>query len=137
MKIYSMFHVLTLLIVCLTFSMPLLTLAQENAVEPALSEQAQAIQDAERDANANVNRPMWFMFGCLFSGIGLLAPYFYQQPPPAAALLGKSSTYVAYYTDTYKRKTQNLQFAAAGTGCVLGALTTGCFFVISVAFQAR
>ena len=135
MKIYSMFHVLTLVVV-LVFSMPLLTLAQENAAEPALSDQAQAIQDAERDANVNVNKPMWFAIGCLLPvGVGLLTPYFYQPSPPTAALLGKSPTYVAYYTDTYKQKTRNLQFTSAAGGCILGTLASVSAVAISVAAQ--
>lgn len=89
MKINSMFHVLTLLMASLII-LPLLTLAQENTVEPSLSEEAQAIQDAERDAEAHLNKPMWFAIGCIFPGVGLLAPYFFQTPPPASALLGKS-----------------------------------------------
>ena len=129
MKIHSMFHVLTLLIVSLIFSVPLLALAQENPIEPAQSEQAQAIQDAERDAEAHTNKAMWFGIGCLFPGVGLLAPYFYQPAPPASALLGKSPEYVASYTDTYKRKTQNLQFTSAIGGCI----TFGCLYGFGVA----
>ena len=141
MKIHPMFHVFTLLIVSLIFSMPLLTLAQENPIEPAQSEQVQAIQDAERDAEAHINKGMWFGIGCIFPGVGLLAPYFYQPPPPTSALLGKSPEYIAYYTDTYKRKTQNLQFTSALGGqatfcvgyCVLG-VASGFFTALASEF---
>lgn len=136
MKIHSMFHVLTLVIVSLIFSMPLLTLAQENPIEPAQSEQVQAIQDAERDAEAHISKGMWFGIGCIFPGVGLLAPYFYQPAPPTSVLLGKSPEYIAYYTDTYKRKTQNLQFTSALGGCVTSGCLYGFLVVLSVGQRA-
>lgn len=106
----------------LIFSTPLLTLAQ--------SELAVAVQTAERDAEAHHNTPMWVLIGCIFPGVGLLSPYFYQTTPPVSALIGKSPEYVAYYTDTYKRKTQNLQFQSAAGGCIAGACLYGLAVVI-------
>ena len=53
-------------------------------------------------------------------GVGLLVPYLHQKTPPAAALLGKSPTYVAHYTDTYKRQSQSHQVQSALTGCLIG-----------------
>lgn len=124
MKINSMFHVLTFLTATLIFSAPLMVLAQEVPLQEMpmpISEEVKAIADAQRDAEAHLNKPMWFAIGCFLPmGVGLLVPYFQQKTPPASALLGKSPTYVAHYTDTYKRESQSLQFSSAATGCLLG-----------------
>ena len=114
-------QVISIFVLLLLLSSAPLIFAQANPVgvqsEQVQAIQVQAIQDAERDALVHHNRPMWFAIGCIFPGVGLLAPYFYQPLPPASAFIGKSPEYVAYYTDTYKRKTQNLQFQGAAIGC--------------------
>ena len=122
MKITSMFHILTFLTATLIFSTPLLVLAQEVPLsQMPISEESQAIKDAERDAVIHLNRQMWFAIGCLLAaGVGLLVPYFIQKTPLASALLGKSPEYVAHYTDTYQRESQKLQFQNAVAGCLLG-----------------
>ena len=124
MKINSMFHVLTFLAAILILGAPLMVLAQEVPLREMpipISEEAEAIANAQRDAEAHLNKPMWFAIGCLLPvGVGLLAPYFIQKTPPASALLGKSPVYVAHYTDTYKRESQSLQFRSAATGCLVG-----------------
>ena len=125
MKINSMFHVLTFLTATLIFSTPLMVLAQEvplREMPMPISEEAKAIAEAQRDAQAHLNKPMWFAIGCFLPmGVGLLVPYFHQKTPPAAALLGKSPVYVAHYTDTYKRESQSLQFSSAAMGCLIGS----------------
>ena len=99
-----------------------------QTTEPTQSEQAQAIQDAKRDAEVHTNKAAWFLFGC--TGVGLLFPYFYESSPPASALLGKSPEYVAYYTDTYKLETRDIQFRQAVTGgVVIGILWSGCCII--------
>ena len=124
MRINSMFHVFTFLTATLIFSAPLMGLAQEvplREMPMPISEEAEAIADAQRDADAHLNKPMWFAIGCLLPmGVGLLVPYFHQKNPPTSALLGKSPVYVAHYTDTYKRESQTLQFQSAGMGCLVG-----------------
>ncbi len=150
-----MFHVITFLTVSLVFSTPLLVLAQRGASPEALQRRAasqkrevqaqpqtettlqlsvkdQARQDAHKDVNTYVNRPMWFIIGCIFPAVGLLAPYFYKPPIPASSLLGKSPEYVAYYTDAYNQKRQSVQFSAALAGQGVGC----CLFGLSVALQA-
>ncbi len=124
MRINSMFHVFTFLTATLIFSAPLMGLAQEAPLREMpmpISEEAKATADAQRDAEAHLNKPMWFAIGCFLPmGVGLLVPYFHQKTPPASALLGKSPVYVAHYTDTYKRQSQSLQFQSAATGCLVG-----------------
>ena len=134
MKISSKFHVFVLFMVGLTFSMPFITLAQQNSVE------AQAIIDAATiEANKDVNKPLWFGMGCLLSGLvflpgwyGLLLPpmgltgsYFYRPGPPLARLMGKSPEYVEAYTSTYKSKRGNIQMRWASAGCITGGVVVG------------
>ena len=147
MRIKSMFHVLTFLTAILISSAPLMVLAQrhEPTLEelrrrraqlqkeevqaqpetplkaPELSVRDQAIQDAHKDADIDVNRPMWFIIGCIFPGVGLLSPYFYKPPIPASNMFGKSPEYVTYYTDAYLQKRETLQFQTA-----LGGQATFC-----------
>ena len=95
----------------LTFSMPLVTLAQQGSVH------AEAIRAAEADAEATVNKPLWFAVGCLFTGLGTIVAYVMEPSPPASRLMGKSPEYVAFYTDAYKSKAKSIQGRTALTGC--------------------
>lgn len=137
MRLDSMFYVFTFLTATLIFSAPLMGLAQEvplREMPMPISEEAEAIANAQRDAEAHLNKPMWFAIGCFLPiGVGLLVPYFHQKTPPTSALLGKSPVYVAHYTDTYKRETQNLQFQSAGMGCLVG---TGASVVVLLLMTA-
>ena len=140
MKISVQFHVLVILMAGLTFSMPFVTLAQHNLVE------TQAIIDAAtRDANKDVNKPLWFGTGCLISGLlflplpgwyscllppaGLTGTYFYRPAPPLGRLLGKSPEYVDTYTSTYKSKSGNIQARWASAGCITGGVVVGAVLV--------
>lgn len=134
MKLNSMFHVLTFLTVSLFFSAPLMALAQsqtETTPELSVRVRDQAIQDAYKDVETDVNKPMWFIIGCIFPGVGLLSPYFYKPPIPASNILGKSPEYVTYYTDAYLQKRESVQFQTALGGqatfcmswCLLGVVS--------------
>ena len=117
MKISSTFHVLALLMTVLTFSMPFVTLAQQNL-------QAEAIIDAQRDAQNDVNKSLWFLGGCLGGVIGVIVAYGVEPAPSATRLLGKSPEYVAFYTDAYKENAKKLQANNAMMGCVVNAVAT-------------
>ena len=138
MKLNTTFHTLVLFMAALTFSMPFVTLAQQNSVE------AQAIVDAATaDANKDVNKPLWFGTGCLLSGllfvpgwygcllppVGLTGTYLYQPDPPLARLMGKSPEYVDVYTSTYKSKRGNIQAQWATAGCLSGGVAVGALIV--------
>ena len=134
-----MFHIFVFFMAVLTFSMPFGTLAQQNAWRAA----------AERDAEADVSKPLWFGAGCLLLGAsgcvggsglesplvdvilpglwvaGIAGSYFYRPDPPAERLLGKSPEYVAFYTDAYKAKRGKLQATWTTVGCASGVLATG------------
>ena len=87
MRIRSMFHTFVALMAVLTFSMPFITLAQQNSVRTEVSEAAaahdinavnlEARAAAERDANNDINKFLWF-------GVGLGACI----GPPAGGLAG-------------------------------------------------
>jgi hypothetical protein len=166
MKITSTFHVVVSLVVLLTVSTPLIafrgpdptqpakphkqakpakqvdTTAEQNPestqpLDPAEALKMQAIADAQKDVEAYINKPMWFMIGCMLPVFGLITPYLYKPPIPAGELIGKSPEYVAYYTDAYQVGMEKMQFryalngfiTAGAVNCIgLGCLTiTGAF----------
>ena len=106
MKITSTFHVVFCLVVLLTLSTPLIafgapdptqpaephrqaepvkqadTTAEQNPeptqpLSPAEALKMQAIADAQKDVEVYINKPMWFMLGCMFPVFGLVGPYIY------------------------------------------------------------
>ena len=134
MKINSTFHILVFLIAVLTFSTPVITIAQQNFV------QAEAATAAEADANKDVSKPLWFGAGCLLSGlfflppdpygyllppVGLIGSYFYQPAPPPLQLIGKSPEYIAAYTSAYQLKRGNIQAQWTSAGCLSGCVVIG------------
>lgn len=76
---------------------------------------SQAYHDARRDANAT----LWFAMGCLLGVIGLGVAYLVVPSPRATHLIGKSSEYVAVYTDCYREKGRSLQTKKAFNGCLI------------------
>ena len=104
----------------LIFSMPFVTLAQQNSIETEAK--AQAIADAKNDAN----KTAWFMTGCFLNVIGVVIARTNMTPVPAGRFVGKSSRYIAAYTSIYQAKRVEIQ-VEIGTikGCILGLLL-GC-----------
>lgn len=103
---------------------------------PALAQevsQADACTDAERDAEANTNKTIWFIAGCLGGLIGLIIAYAIEPSPPATKLLGKSPEYVAAYTDCYKRKGKSVQTKTALLGCGVAAVVYLAFVLVVTA----
>ena len=130
MKIRSTFHVLVFLMAVLTFSLPFVTFAQQAAVQ---AEQRKAIADAERDAEARVNKGLWFGVGCLTTVLGTVLAYSLPPTPPAEQLIGKSPEYVDFYTQTYQAKSKSIQGRSALTGA---GITLGIFAIGTVAFYS-
>ena len=110
------FQILALLMVVLTFSMPFVTFAQRNSL------QAEAIVAAERDAQNDVNKGLWFLGGCFGGVIGVIIAYGVEPSPPATRLLGKSPEYVAFYAQAYTEKAKKLQTNSALGGCCVSTL---------------
>ena len=124
MRMISLFHTLVFMVTVLTFSVPFVTLAQQNAL------QAAAIADAEKDAAIHVDTTYRFWRGC-FGSVSALTQV-YEPSPPASRLLCKSPEYTAYYKDAYKAKASELQSSAVNRGCVTaGALSVG-FGIIGI-----
>ena len=93
----------------------------------------QAIADAQKDVEAYINEPMWFIIGCMLPVFGLITPYMYKPPIPAGELIGKSPEYVAYYTDAYQVGMEKMQFRSALNGFItagaVSCLGLGCLTV--------
>ena len=125
MKISLTFRVFAFLMAVLIFSMPFVTLAQQNSIETEAK--AQAIADAKNDAN----KTAWFMTGCFLNVIGVVIARTNMTPVPAGRFVGKSSRYIAAYTSIYQAKRVEIQVESALQGCILGCL--GCLLGLLVA----
>ena len=129
MRIRSTFHIWVLFMAMLVFSMPLVSLAQQNSVP------AEATAAGEADAEATVNKTLWFAAGLLMPVVGVIGGYVLGPSPPSSKLLGKSPEYVAFYTDAYQAKAKNLQGRSAligfGVGVGVTGATYGCCLVSS------
>ena len=134
MKIKSTFHALVFFMAVLIFSMPIVTLAQQNSV------QSEAIAAAEVDAEVDTNTTFWFVVGCFGSLFGLLYANYNAPSAPASRLLGKSPEYVAFYSDAYTIKAKKLQTDQAVRGCIANAVAQaacGCLYVAAFAAAAE
>ena len=122
-KLKNPFQILAFLMAVLTFSMPFVTFAQQNSL------QAEAIVAAERDAQNDVDKGLWFLGGCFGGVIGVIIAYGVEPSPPATRLLGKSPEYVAFYTQAYAEKAKKLQTNSALGGCCVSALYMAIYVV--------
>ena len=119
-------QILALLTAILTFSTPFVTFAQQNL-------QMEAIVAAERDAQNDVNKGLWFLGGCFGGVIGVIIAYGVEPSPPATRLLGKSPEYVAFYTQAYAEKAKKLQTNSALGGCCVVTLYVATYGVVMLA----
>jgi len=101
---------------------------------------AQGAQDActqaKMDAQADTNKTMWMLGGCLFGLLGVGAAYVLEPSPPASRLVGKPSEYVAYYTDCYRDEAKRIRTKGAWLGCVVGSVLSVAWYVVLVAAAA-
>ena len=114
----STFQMSVLLMAILTFSLSFVTFAQQASIQ---DEQRKAIADAERDAEARVDKGLWFSIGCLTSVTGTLLAYKLPPSPPVEQFIGKSPDYVTFYTEAYQAKGKSIQGQNAMTGCLVSA----------------
>ena len=132
MQINSIRHVLSFFMAVLIFSMPVITFAQQNPTETqaqiAAKARAQAIADAENDAN----RGAWFVTGCFLNILAVLIAQTSKTPVPAERLVGKPPVYVAIYTSSYQARLTQIRSQSAVLGCTLGTLGSVVIVVSSV-----
>ena len=126
-----MFHyVCSFLMAVLIFSMPFVTLAQQDTVR------AEATAAAEADAEADTDGNYWFIIGCFGSIFGMI--YANNEVPtvPTSRFLGKSPEYVAIYSDTYTLKAKKLQTQAVTRGCITSGIISAagcCLYTVGAA----
>lgn len=106
---------LSLVMALSLFAMPVYTFAQQT------SDAAQAIMDAERDAD-QANTFVWIGVGILCGIFGIPIAYLAEPSVNPMKLVGKSPEYVVYYTNTYKQKVKKEQTLAATGGCLMWSL---------------
>ncbi|GEM_PF-2344195 len=103
-----------------------LSLATASVIAAPVMVSAQSTQracvQAQADAEHDVNGLLWMAAGFFFGLLGVGAAYVIEPTPPAMKLMGKSSEYVAVYTDCYKRAGRDIQVKKAITGCVVAGL---------------
>lgn len=97
----------------------------EYSNEALNSVEAQAINEAERDASAHLNKLLWFTTGFSLPVIGVFLSQRNQRSIPGGRLLGKSPEYVAFYTNAYRIKMKKLRFNWSLLGCLSGTTVTG------------
>ena len=110
---------------------PTTVLAQETA--GTASEGAVA---GQTDGRTNTSGILWFGAGCLFHVFGIGAAYLITPNPPAMRLLGKSSDYVAAYTDAYGSSAKSVQTKNAWTGCCVSSAAYGVYVVVVLVLAA-
>ena len=93
MKTSLTFYLLVLSAALLVPSAPFVTLAQQNSV------QAEAVVDAERDAQEYADSSHWFLMGCIGQANPIQMDERISLPP--TKLLGKSPEYIRLYAAAY------------------------------------
>ena len=114
---------LSFAMVLLIFNSPFLILAQEN------SDAAQAVMDARKDVKLSRTGEYWafgtfltsIACGCIGGSIILISSQLYTPTPPTSRLIGKSSEYITFYTQTYQQEMKKCQGQASIAGCIGGS----------------
>ena len=104
----------------LAFILILTTLLTSLPISAQSGIAAQAIRDARRDAEREVNKVVWFAGGCCFSGITYAAAVIMTPEIPINRFIGKSPEYVFFYTQEHQRKTRALQTKYTVMGWLVG-----------------
>jgi len=89
-----------------------------------------AIMDANKDAKDDIDKSLWLGAGCFFHILGVGAACLIEPIPRASRLVGKSSEYVAVYTDEYKRVGKGIQVQRAEIGCAISSLVIICIAIL-------
>ena len=123
-------------LVLILFAVVLLASVNPVIAQEGVGETSDICQRAKLDAQADVNKMLWFGAGCLFGIFGLGAAYIIEPSPPATRLLGKPPEYVAVYTDCYRDEAKRIRTKGAWLGCVVGSVLSVAWYVVLVAAAA-
>jgi hypothetical protein len=88
----------------------------------------EACQTAQADAESETNGFLWFGLGCM-GGLGILLAYLVTPTPPVESLIGKKSTYIAWYTKCYAEKSRDIMTNKAWWGC---GVVAGAYIILEV-----
>jgi hypothetical protein len=82
---------------------------------------AEACAQAKIDVSVDFATPslLWMGAGCLFGIFAIIAGFIVTPDVPSNRILGKSSKYVAEYSDCYKEEGKGKQWLCALSGCSL------------------
>ncbi len=86
-----------------------------------------AMRNARNDARKDTNSALWFGAGCMLSFWGIAGAYLILPSPKIKSILGKSSEYVAVYTDEYKSEAKRIQTKYAMEGCIASGVAYGIY----------
>ena len=102
---------------------------------PVLAQEAatNAVIEAQRQAELDVNKTLWWAAGCFGGWVGVLVAYVVEPSPPVATLIGKPPEYVAIYTQEYTRHAKSLQTKYAFNGCLVAAGVEAVLYILYVA----
>ena len=120
-------------LVFVLFAVVLLASVNPVIAQEGVGETSDICQRAKLDAQADVNKMLWFGAGCLFGIFGLGAAYIIEPSPPATRLLGKPPEYVAVYTDCYRDEGKRIQTKNALVGCLIGEAAVLIIYAIAFA----
>lgn len=78
----------------------------------------------ERAAKERFEESKWQAIGCVGGILGIGLAYMQEPIIPPIGIMGKSPTYIAAYTESFRTTTQNLQARKATEGCVFGTVVS-------------
>lgn len=84
-----------------------------------------AKNEAEKDANRDVNKNCWFGAGMTVVGTGIAMMWHSSSPDPAV-FTGRSPEYIRAYTDAYKSRARRIQTMYSCLGCATTLTIAGC-----------
>ena len=114
---FSFLSSVAFLSIILVFSMPFISMAQEQK----RSDAAQGRIDGNLDAELEVDAGAWFFAGFLCGIFAIGGAMVYEPPINPVRLMGKSPDYIMNYTHAYKGTAAEKQTGASFAGCLIGS----------------
>ncbi len=107
--------------------------AKSRAVVESDDSSTSACAAGQADATVQTNKTLWGVLGCATNLLGVVVAYVYEPQPMASRLLGKSSVYVANYTDCFHSTSKSIQGSGALIGCGISGIAYVLYYVVAVA----